>query len=468
MNFFDKIGIRKRKKSETVNKQSASIPYIDITGGSMSANWLSLGGSSELNKAYMNPAVQPAVNIWGSAVSNMKRSIKNLKSGEVYNSETIIKAPEEIQNLYRLLKQPNPFMSEAELLNFRTITQKVNGNSYTYYRPYTGFESLDKLRLKDLTAIYSLWPQFVKPLVPSNPELFPAELSETIKGYAFVSGMYKKEFGSHLVMHANEVNLTMTAGLNDNPYKGMSPLLPQKMPISNIEAALESRNVFYNNHGMLGIISSDKQNAGDKMPMLPAEREQFDKDLEGFGTKYGQSKYYITNESIKYTNMAMSPNDLGLFEEIWNSSIMIGNGLRVPKNLIETYLQGATFDNQNLAWLRFYQDSVIPFAQGMNQAETEKLGLRELGYEIIGSFDHLQVLQKDEKQAAETKAKNVEATIKAFEKGAATIADIAQANGLESDDDRTILDLSPEERAIVLNTKANGTNEGATSTDGEA
>lgn len=462
MGFIDKLNVFKiGNNSKTVNKQTVqSIPYISVFGGNYTANWISLAGQDELTKAYLNPCVQPAVNIWGRSVANQIRSIKNIKSGEVYDQETILSAPKDIQGLYKLLKNPNPFMNESEFLMFRTIMQKVNGNAYTYYRPFTGGEARGSLKLSDLVAIYSMWPQYVTPIVPNTPDLFPAELSDVVKAYSFVASNYKKTFSNYLVMHSNEPNIGLSFGINNNPYKGMSPLLPQQMPISNIQAALESRNVFHNNRGMLGIISSDMKDADGSMPLTESMREQFEKDMEGFGTKHGQSKYYITNANVKYTQMAISPKDLGLFEEVWNSSILIGNGLGVPKNLIETYLQGATFDNQNTSAVRFYQDSVIPFANGLNKGESQKLGLYDLGYEIVGSFDHLQILQEDEEKKAKRRSFNVRSAIEAFKYGAATVGDIAFANGSEIEDERTIFDLSEEERNIILNKATNGTNEG--------
>jgi len=468
--MFDKLKNAYKAFNQPVNKSPYNYLPVQIAGGgSLSPNYMTLSSNKALMGAYLNPAVQPAINIWGRAVSNMKRSIKQLSTGIVYDDETIKSAPKEIQNLYSLLKQPNPFMSEGEFLNMRTIVQKINGNSYTYYNVPEAFQARGKLKINDITSIYSMWPQYTMPLTTSTPELFPNTLAETIKGYHFEYSNYKITIPSYLIMHSNEVNPYLSSGLNNSPYKGLSPLMADKETISNVAAALAARNVFHTQRGAIGLFSPDKKDSSGQMPMLSSEREQFDKDMEDFGIQHNQSKIYVTNTPMKYTQIAIDPKNLGLFEEVWNSAILIANTLGVPKNLVETYLNGATFDNQEKAWLRFYQDSVIPFAFGQVEAENTTLGLKDIGYAIVGDFSHLPILQEDQKRQAETREKNVKATIEAFKYNAATIQDIARANGLESDDERTIFELSDKEIEIVLNKfEDENTNEGTGGSNQEA
>jgi phage portal protein BeeE len=110
----------------------------------------------------------------------------------------------------------------------------------------------------------------------------------------------------------------------------------------------------------------------------------------------------------------MNSQELGIYEEFSNNAMIISNGLGVPPELYKTYTQGATFENQVQAVRRLYQDTVIPIVTNEDQYFTERLKLRNYGFELKTKWDHIAALQENVKEKATSLTYNVNSANKAF------------------------------------------------------
>jgi len=153
-----------------------------------------------------------------------------------------------------------------------------------------------------------------------------------------------------------------------------------------------------------------------------------------------------------------------LDEEIQQSAIAICNGKGVPENLLRYYIEtGGLSKETNNAEKRFYDSTIIPEAKDFMVNLNNFFKTQEHGIELLGSYDHLNVLQANKKDEAQTKKFNIEAAEKAFKMGAVDYNFVLACLGLPNDatiGSKRVWDLTPEElNAIGINNKKENINE---------
>jgi hypothetical protein len=96
----------------------------------------------------------------------------------------------------------------------------------------------------------------------------------------------------------------------------------------------------------------------------------------------------------------MNSKELGIYEEFSNNAILIGNEFGVPPELIKTYIQGATYENQIQSVRRLYQDTTIPMVADEDLYWSDRLDTYRYGFEIQTTWDHIPALQQARKDEA--------------------------------------------------------------------
>jgi hypothetical protein len=168
-------------------------------------------------------------------------------------------------------------------------------------------------------------------------------------------------------------------------------------------------NVILKSRGMQGIIKANNKDAtGTQIPMNEKDKKEIERT---FGTDYGiqadQKQYLISYSDIDFIKTIMNANELGIYQEFSNNAMIISNGLGVPPELYKTYMAGATFENQIQAVRRLYQNTVIPAVENDDQYYTERLRMRDYGFEIRTDFSHVEALQEARKEKAVSLSMNV-------------------------------------------------------------
>lgn len=404
---------------------------------------------------YSNPVVQAIINIKAEAFANMRFKVIDLKSGETTPLEEY---EGDNGDLATLLAQPNPLQSTKEWLKQNKVNYEVFGDSYMYSSIPLGYEQV--FDYTDISVINNL-PSYNVATTLTGNWLDAATKEEIIKNFVLTGFNGKKrELHPNTVLHLNNVNIKFDENFN----KGKSDLLALKMPISNIEKAYESRNVLITKRGALGLLSSDKKD--DVMGALPLEDDEI-KEVQDAFKKYGlmndQYSQIISPVPLKYQKMAQSVKDLMLFEEIEADAIAIAVAKGVPELLVKYYIKGGTFNNLDASEKRLYDSTIIPESEDFMQAFNKFLKLKESGIQLIGSYDHLKVLQRNQKEEAQTNREKEKTALSAFKIGATKYNDYLIAIGMPTDDEigeKRIWDLTPEQlSAMGINSK-NKKNEG--------
>lgn len=401
-----------------------------------------------LNCYHENPVVNAIINIKAEAFANMRFKVKVLKTGEIFPLNEFDMDGGKLKNL---MKKPNPLQSTYEWLRQSKVNYEVFGNAYVYGSVPVGWEK--KFSYKDIQVINNL-PSYCVSKVLTGKWLDATTKEEIISKYIF-SGFNnkKKEIHPNTLLHLNNVNITFDQNFTD----GTSDLIALQKPISNIDGAYESRNVLIKKRGALGILTSEKRD--EAMGNLPLKEDEI-KEVQDAFQKYGlmddQYSQIISPHPLKYTRMALSVKELMLFEEVEADAIAVAVAKGVPELLVKYYIKSGTYENQDASEKRLYDSTIIPesidFMVGLNSF----LNTEEQGYELIGSYDHLNILQANQKEQSETKGKNVETAIKAFMIGAVVYNEVLKAMELPQDTtigEKRIWDLTPEQlAALKINT----------------
>lgn len=403
--------------------------------------WQRLMGLQSLFEWYhSNPVLNAVVSIKSREYANMKIVVENVNTGEIEPESTKKQIP---AAAYRLIKNPNPIQTQWEFLRQRKIFREVAGNSFTYGN-WPDFHKKDILNLQTL---WNVWPAFMQFKLAGN--YFEATTrAEIIKEWRFEYGTYKKIWTPEEILHQNEPNTDPKDGLIFGIPKASSLI----KPLTNIDLAFESRNVIIQNRGMRGIVSSDKGDNTGKIPLLPDEQKSVEEAMKKYGTLEEQMQFFFTNMPIKYDNVDQDVSKLGLFEEVSSDAVLVSHVFGVPEILTQLDLDGATFENQTESVRRLYQGTLIPEAEDDINGLNQFTGLDQTDWRYKAYWDHIPVLQKSEKEKAESNKSISVYMEKLFMIGGVTMNTWLDSIGLSKipDGDKTIFELEPEKRDFIL------------------
>ena len=238
------------------------------------------------------------------------------------------------------------------------------------------------------------------------------------------AGRDKRIFNTDEVWHTNN---------NDSPeyYKGLSKLEPIRKNLSNIAAVLKTANVLYNERGGLFLFSQDSKGEFGGIPIEDKDKKDIERQYrKDYGIHEDQSRYIMTSASMKATPISYPIKDLMLFEELEADFSAILSMYGMKRDLFPS-VKGATFENQVTAERSTYESTIQPNADDKARILTDILRLEDKGLRLKASFEHLSVMQEDEKMKADRERIRVDTLIKQWQEGLITRNDARTAQGLE-------------------------------------
>tara|TARA_R110000751_G_scaffold186547_1_gene292924 strand:- start:432 stop:1286 length:855 start_codon:yes stop_codon:yes gene_type:complete len=190
------------------------------------------------------------------------------------------------------------------------------------------------------------------------------------------------------------VYLTSPDGMNI--VKPVSRIDSLKFPLSNIQAQYKKRNVLLENIGAIGILSAQQTDLGGAIPMTPEERQKIQKDWY----RRQKDELIISEANVNWQPMSFPTKDLMLFEELTADKLALIDAFGLNYNLFSK-TEGTTFTNVRDSVRMVYTDTIIPETQKYYNSIISQFGLEKEGYYLKACFEHLPILQEDEKEKAE-------------------------------------------------------------------
>ena len=391
--FFNNLAYNRllRSSAFTINQTGTplSLDYL-----ADKPSWISLSSPLDFEKAVrFNPVVKSAINLLATSSSNGKKVAVDVKTGEILpwteNDAAIQKAHQ------LLVRRPNPLQSAKEFAFMGTFYLKTFGNRFVNTVLPIGKDSV--IDLLNIGALYNLPSQFID--VKKTGKLYrQTELKGIISKYARTNVNPVEEYEPEWILHFNEVNISS----EEPTIMGISKLEVLKMPISNTQKAFEAMNSILSHRGQQGIVQGKKKDGmNSAVPWTPDEKKEVQNaHKQDYGLLNGQNPFMISPVPLEYVKTVMNSKELGIYEEFSNNAMLISNEFGVPPELVKTYIQGATYENQIQSVRRLYQDTTIPMVADEDLYWSDRLNTYKYGFEIQTRWDHIPALQQARKDEA--------------------------------------------------------------------
>ncbi len=344
----------------------------------------------------------------------------------------------------QLLAAPNPLQNWQQFIYEAVTWLYVNGKSYIY----ANTPETMSVNYRNISTLANLYSYSVEPICDVYVKLWSAtNISDIIKGYNINDGT--PTIPTDKVLFQQFMSLQN----NDKKIRGKSPLLSARKAIDNISVNYDARNSIYTNRGAMGMLTNRMSDAGGYVALTPDEKKQIITDYNStYGVTGGRSPIGISQFPLDYLKIGMSIAELLPFEEAQAVTAAIYSVLDVPLDLAPS-AKGTTFENQKMAQRALYQRVAIPMAKQYAQSLTTFLKLEEVGLYLDVDFDHIEVLQGNRKEKAETEKIENESLSLQFNSGIITLNDwISKTGGEPVVNDlynKRLLEMTPEQVTFV-------------------
>lgn len=299
----------------------------------------------------------------------------------------------EIQNspAVSLLENPNPLMSGKDFLRQWSENELVHGNNFmsTIYGTMRELQEIP-------SALHNLPPERME--IKTTGLVFrQTRIEDIIAEYRLQLDGGSPPYDTYStdeIIHSKRIN-------GSNPIKGDSPLIPLFMEIGNIRASKQFRNVIMSKNGALGMLSNKSASGNGAIPVTSDERLRIEKQYrESYGLKDNQIQVMIAQGALEWTPMVYPTKDMMLFEEVSADFRMIIDCYGLNDNLFSKE-KGATFTNLQDGLKHAFQTTTIPEADEKALTLTKDFGMIGRNEFLSLEYDHLPILQKNEKEKAE-------------------------------------------------------------------
>lgn len=374
--------------------------------------WYGVGGANTWDDvAYLDafnciPELNAIINYKAWMRSNGRIKFVNDKGEEVDHK------------LGRVLAKPNWMQSQREFIRQTSLEHYVFGNEYVYPLVPLGF----KPTAENIKAFYTLPANLVSPEYHNSvPFYLHATTPEGVKYFIEDAGS-KKELtgGAELIMHLNDNKVGLDK-INDKMIlKGDSKQKALKPAINNITKAYETRGIILKYRGALGIISNASNSEGVGIPLNPKERKRVnDQYKQTYGGLDGQFSVIISNANLRWQQMSVNPDKLGLFQEVEEdfNKFLDAHGMAAE---LFVRVKNTTYENRKQAEKATYQNTIIPEAWEWIDGFNGKY-MQDDPIKATVDYSHLPIFQEDLKMRGEALEKMVNSLSKLLADKAITI-----------------------------------------------
>lgn len=351
------------------------------------------------NKLYNEiPQVKIVVNKFADLFSN----------AEIIIEKKVQDGWEKIQDhaAYKIIQQPN--FNQGQNTFYKDLCRKfcVYGNNFQYYN-----------RPSKIAGVVSRWnisPKYVKPVLTGK--IFDQlEIAGAVSKYIYDdSTTTRKIYETDEILWISDTDL-------DNPIMGMSRLVTLKYPLSNGKGAYSYLNAIINNKGALGFIVSKNKDSIGSMPISEEDKKKIsEQHLQNYGHGSGQTPFKILDGDADFVTTSYPVKEMMLFETIDHALTATAQLFGINTNL---FLTETTYENLKNGIIQTYQDTIFSFADMVAQNETKmlkSLGSLKENERIRFSYDHIEILQQNKLQGAQTLERMVNAMNNALANGIIT------------------------------------------------
>lgn len=291
--------------------------------------------------------------------------------------------------LLKLLTNPNPFQSDSQLL-WDLMFWYMMGNVYCYVDSNVPENTDNKIYFLEPHKME--WPTDFN---PKKDKFIFSKKSEKDLMDTFIT--YRFEDGSTI-----KIPLTKIICLSDlsngsgNWFKGKSRIDALYKIISNNESSLDAININTRYSGKFLVAGQSDPKDVTKLPLGKEEKDDIETKVNG------RKQVHAVKSLIEIKRFVENIGALKLDEAYRTSYFLIGSMFNIPKDVLEAYLVGATFENQEKATARHVSYTLQPKGDDFFGALGRRFGYTDQGKTIKIDWSHLPFMQVFEKDRALT------------------------------------------------------------------
>lgn len=398
------MGLGHRFKSAIAAFRFTSLTDITRLGGSY---FYPISGKSttyNANNELLDFMEVPEVN----AVINIRARMRSRVNLEIID-ETTGKPAKNYEYLVKVLRNPNWYQAQKEFIRQTCLFRDIFGNEIIYFNKASG------MPFRSVKSMYTLPFNLVEVDTPSALPFYMYE--NPVITYKFKWGNNEYPLDSASVIHLNDNRVNIN---KDNWVTGTSKLSSLKVPINNIRAAYESRNIILNQRGPSMLLSNSGKDISGVAPFFKGEKEALQERIKNYGLLRGQDQFWLTSAAIQATALSVgNVNELGLFPEVEADFQKICDAFGVDRDMFSNE-KGSTWENKKQGERATWNNTVIPESDEWVEALNETLELNKSGKKLIGTFDHIPALQDNLKERGAAMKMIVDALTAAINAGMIT------------------------------------------------
>ena len=327
----------------------------------------------------------------------------------------------EVKNskLVAALNNPNWFQSGEEFRRQTKLFRSIFGNEYLFANTPIGIDFENATN----KALFTIPPNWMKVKYTNKEPFFTFVIMPD--GIRYVVSYNGKDIvvPTDTLIHLNDDRVLMdnSQSFDDtrSMMKGESKLKALTPALNNLRMAYETRGVLLKNRGALGILSNSTSDKIGAIPLDATERERIQAE---YSTKYGgldgQYQLIISAADLKWQQMSINPDKMGLYTETAADFDKIIDAFGSKRELFAG--KDVTYENQKAAEKGVYIDTTIPNANEWIAGFNKKYrgGAKT---KLIIDYFHLPLFQEDLKMRGESLQANINALSKALQDGAVDI-----------------------------------------------
>ncbi len=358
--------------------------YVDKTN-------TTFAGGDNLALALENPVLSAVLNIRANSLSKVKFYVEEKNGDKNFDDPSL-----------DLIKNPNTFQSKEDFLKQYEWMRCAYG--WVYQKPFGAVAFTPD-------ALFNLNPSkidFSSDIKTSSPWT-----QDDINKYLDKTFRYT-EGDSHTVVKLNDIIpfYDIANGLKDcdtsaitSPSK-ITALIKQ---LSNIALASDAENVVIQTNGREMIFSdtgsdTSKTFGDSHVPMGKEDKQDISSKLNNkFLMKSGSTRTLTPDKKLGWIPMNIKAGDLGLHESINANASLVTQAFGVSNEIYQSHKTGATFENQEQAEIKFYQNVIQPVADDLASSWTSKFGDKNRPFRA--TFEHLPMMQTIEDKKTDKVAK---------------------------------------------------------------
>lgn len=299
-------------------------------------------------------------------------------------------------------KKPNFFQRRNQFL-WDFMFWKMLGNAHLYLS--------SKLVERDNAPMYWLDPSKIEWPLELDKYKDNLVLSQsTLKEILSLEIIYRYESGETKKIKLSEVvNFADLSNGIGNWFKGHSRLDALYKIVANSEVGLDSKNINVRYTGKFMVAGTQDPKDVTKTPMSETEKTSIEERVNK-----DDKQVYAMRSLIDIKRFVDDIRVMPLDESFLADYYFIGSMYNIPKDILEAFAKGSTFENQEKSMGRHVSYTLEPAGEQLGDGVGEAWGYADK--QICLSWDHLpfnQVFEKDRALVQQTKISTFNSLLKA-------------------------------------------------------